>query len=163
NHESDRALMLVDQSAGQGVQPAELLSSLIDFVRDALMLSVGADSILLAVSPRQRPQLKRVVMGWPVDSVMAALQILSECQARMGGRLHGRLLLELALVRVARLEDLVSLSSLVDRLGALESGAPSRKPEASASRRTPIARETPSAPSVRTEPALERPVIATPP
>ncbi len=158
NHQADRALLLVDQSAGQGVQPAELLSGLIDFVRDALMLTVGAESLLLAISPRQRPQIKGIVTGWPVDSIMAALQILSECRARMRGSLHGRLLLELALVRVARLEDLIALSTMVERLGALESGAPPRKPEAVAGRRTPIPRETPSAPSVLAEPPLERPL-----
>jgi DNA polymerase III subunit gamma/tau len=159
NHQADRALLLADQSAGQGVQPAELLSGLIDFVRDALMLTVGAESLLLAISPRQRPQLKRIVTGWPVDSIMAALQILSECRARMRGSLHGRLLLELALVRVARLEDLIALSTMVERLAALESGAPPRKAEAGAGRRTPIARETPSATSVLAEPPLERPLM----
>ena len=41
----------------------------------------------------------------------------------MRGSLHGRLLVEMALVRVARLEDLTALSTLVERLAALESGA----------------------------------------
>jgi len=157
NHEPAQSLLLAEQSAGQGVQPAELLSGLIDFMRDALVLTVGADSILLAVSPRQRPQLKRIVTGWPVDSIMAALQILSECRARMRGSLHGRLLLELALVRVAWLEDLTALGTLVERLAALEAGAPARKPEAGGARRTQFAPETPSAPTVSAEPASEPP------
>jgi DNA polymerase-3 subunit gamma/tau len=134
-HEPADALLVVDQSAGQGVQPTELLSGLIDFVRDGLVLAVGADSILLSTSPRQRPRLKRIIAGWSVDSILAALQILSECRARMRGSLYGRLLLELALVRVARLENLTDLGSLVERLDALESGAPSRKPEAAFPRR----------------------------
>ena len=41
----------------------------------------------------------------------------------MRGSLHGRLLVELALVRIARLEDLTELGTLVERLAALESGA----------------------------------------
>ena len=48
------------------MQPAELLSGVIDFVRDALVLAVGADSMLLAISPRQRPQLKGIVDRWTV-------------------------------------------------------------------------------------------------
>jgi DNA polymerase-3 subunit gamma/tau len=53
---------------------------------------------------------------------MAALQVLAECRARMRGSAHGRLLVELAVVRVARLEDLQSVSGLVERLAAIESG-----------------------------------------
>jgi len=159
NHEPAKALLLAEQSAGQGVQPAELLSGLIDFVRDALVVAVGAESILLATSPRQRPQLKRIVTGWPVDSILAALQILSECRARMRGSLHGRILLELALVRVARLEDLTELGILVERLAALESGAPARKPESGGARRKQGPPEPPSAPAVPAtapaEPAVE--------
>ena len=40
----------------------------------------------------------------------------------MRGSSHGRLLLELAIVRVARLEDLAALGTLVERLTVLESG-----------------------------------------
>jgi DNA polymerase-3 subunit gamma/tau len=42
----------------------------------------------------------------------------------MRGVSHGRLLAEVALIRVARLEALTDLSHLVDRLAALETGAP---------------------------------------
>ena len=51
-----------------------------------------------------------IVERWTIDSILAALQILSECRSRMRGSLHGRLLVELALVRIARLEDLTDLA-----------------------------------------------------
>jgi len=165
NHEPAQALLLVEQSAGQGVQPAELLSGLIDFVRDALVVTVGAESLLVATSPRQRPQLKRIVARWSVDSILAALQILAECRARMRGSLYGRFLLELALVRVARLEDLTELGTLVERLAALESGAPARKPESGGgARRKQEQPETAPAPAVPAaapaEPAVRSPAPA---
>ncbi len=80
DHESAQALRLLEESAGQGVQPVEVLGGLIDFLRDAMVLAVGAESILLAVSPRQRPELKQIVESWSIDSIMAALQVLSECR-----------------------------------------------------------------------------------
>jgi DNA polymerase-3 subunit gamma/tau len=163
-HEPARALLLVEESAGLGVQPLELLSGLIDFVRDALVLAVGAESMLLAVSPRQRPDLKRIVALWPLDSIQAALQIFSECRARMRGSLHSRFLLELALVRVARLEDLAELASLVDRLDALESGAPMRKAESAQGVRRVDPHAVPTAPAVAFgalgEPATRTPIPA---
>jgi DNA polymerase-3 subunit gamma/tau len=122
-HDLATALNLLEQSALEGVQPAEIISGVIDFTRDALVLAVGAQAMLLAVSPRQRPRLERIVESWPIDSILASLQILSECRARMRGSSLGRLLVEVALGRIARLEDLTELSTLVDRLTALESGA----------------------------------------
>src|ERR1035438_5849434 len=104
----------------EGVQPAELLSGVIDFVRDAMVLAVGADSLLMAISPRRRPELKRIVERWSFNSILAALQILAECRARMRGSLHGRLLVEMALAKVTQLENLTALGPLVDRLAALE-------------------------------------------
>ncbi len=41
-HDAAAALRLLEQSASEGVQPAELLSGIIDFTRDALVLAVGA-------------------------------------------------------------------------------------------------------------------------
>jgi DNA polymerase-3 subunit gamma/tau len=143
DHDSAAALRLLEQSAGAGVQPAEILSGLIDFVRDGMVLAVGAESMLLAISPRQRPHLQRIVERWPLDSMLAALQILSECRARMRGSSHGRLLVELAVVRIARLENLTALGALVERLAALESGGPARKPEAVVSRKHQSPAETP--------------------
>jgi DNA polymerase III subunit gamma/tau len=122
-HDLATALSLLEQSASEGVQPAEILSGIIDFTRDALVLAAGAQSMILAVSPRQRPRLERIVENWTIDSILASLQILSECRARMRGSSLGRLLVEVALGRIARLEDLTELSTLVERLAALESGA----------------------------------------
>ena len=107
------ALSLLDQAAAEGVQPADLLAGVLEFLRDAMVLAVGAGSVLLAVTPRQRPRLQAIVDRWPIDAILAALQILAEARARMRGVPHGRLLVELALVRVARLENLTELGELV--------------------------------------------------
>jgi DNA polymerase-3 subunit gamma/tau len=135
-HDAAAALILLDQAAGEGVQPAELLGGLIDLLRDVLVLALGAESLVLSVSSRQRPRLDPIVARWPVDAIMAALQILAEHRARLRGSLQGRFQVELALVKVARLEDLQPISEVVERLSALESGAvPHRKPEGTAPRK----------------------------
>jgi DNA polymerase-3 subunit gamma/tau len=149
DHDAATALGMLEQSACEGVQPAEFLAGIIDYARDALVLAVGAESMLLSVSPRQRDLLRAIVERWTIDSILAALQILSECRARMRGSLHGRLLVELALVRIARLEDLTALAPLVDRLAALESGAPApRRPEPTVKTRSHISPEAGVLPAV---------------
>ncbi len=163
DHDAATALRLLEQSAGEGVQPAELLSGIIDFTRDALVLAVGAESMLMSVSPRQRPHVDRIVERWTIDSILASLQILSECRARMRGSLHGRLLVELALVRIARLEDLTDLGTLVERLTSLESGVGpvSRRPDLAVKPRSEAA---PRAAVSTPEPAPSpmRPVVKLP-
>jgi DNA polymerase III subunit gamma/tau len=124
-------LTLLDQGACEGVQPSDLLAGALEFLRDAMVLSVGAEPVLLAVTPRQKPRLQSIVDRWSIDAILAALQILAEARSRMRGVSHARLLAELALVRVARLENLSDLSNMVQRLSAIESGAPvSHKTEA---------------------------------
>ena len=87
-----------------------------------MVLALGAESVLMAISPRQRPHVERIIDRWTIDSILASVQILSECRARMRGSLQGRLLIEVALVRIARLEDLTELATVVERLASLESG-----------------------------------------
>ena len=112
------ALSLLDQASAEGVQPTDLLAGVLEFLRDAMVLSVGAGAVLTAVTPRQKPRLQAIVDRWSIDAILAGLQILAEARARMRGVAHGRLLAELALVRVARLENLSELSELVEsRLG----------------------------------------------
>ena len=124
-------LTLLDQGAGEGVQPSDLLAGALEFLRDAMVLSVGAEPVLLAVTPRQKPRLQSIVDRWSIDAILAALQILAEARSRMRNVSHARLLAELALVRVARLENLSDLSNMVQRLTAIESSSPvSHKTEA---------------------------------
>ena len=117
-------LTLLDQGAGEGVQPSDLLAGALEFLRDAMVLAVGAEPVLLAVTPRQKPRLQSIVDRWSIDAILAALQILAEARSRMRGVSHARLLAELALVRIARLENLSDLSNMVQRLTAIESGSP---------------------------------------
>jgi DNA polymerase-3 subunit gamma/tau len=132
SHDSAVALRLLDEGAGAGVQPADLLGGLLEFLRDAMVLATGSEGTLLAATPRQQPRLQAIVERWPLDSVLAALQILDATRARLRGSPHGRLLVEMALVRIARLENLHEISNLISRLTALESGLlPSATPSAS--------------------------------
>jgi DNA polymerase-3 subunit gamma/tau len=124
DHDAGEALRLLEQAADQGVQPSDVLGGLLDFLRDAMVLALGAESILLAATPRQKPRLQQLIDRLPIDMILAALQIVDQHRTRLRGSLHGRLLVEMALVRIARLEDLQSLDSLVERLGVLEAGGP---------------------------------------
>jgi DNA polymerase-3 subunit gamma/tau len=119
------ALTLVDQAVSAGVQPADLLGGALEFLRDAMVLGVGATQVEpLAAAPSQKPRVQALAEHWGLDSVLAAMQILDTARARLRGSPHGRLIVELALCRVARLERLVELGELVNRLTTLEANGP---------------------------------------
>lgn len=152
DHDSAEALRQLEASASQGVQPTDILNGLLEFLRDLMVLSAGADSILLAATSRQKPRLQEVANRWPLDSVLASLQIFAEARGRMRGSPHGRLLLELALVRVARLENLEELGGLVARLSALEAGSPLPSPGLKKKSRPDDPPVTPLHPTAEPEP-----------
>jgi DNA polymerase III subunit gamma/tau len=149
DHDPAAALRQVEEAAGEGVQPTDLLNGLLEFLRDVMVLAAGGgEAVLLSATPRQAPGLQKVVDRWSLDSVLAAIQILAEARGRLRGSPHGRLLVELALVRVTRLENLGDLATLIGRLAALEAGpALKKKPE-------------PPAPSLKGSVAPSRPDAA---
>ena len=55
---------------------------------------------------------------WGLDSILAAMQILAETRAKMKGNPQGRLLAELGLARVARLDKLADLADVVAQIKA---------------------------------------------
>ena len=140
-HDLAETLLQTAGALGGGVQPADLLNGLIEYLRDVMVTAAGADTVLLAAGARQKPRLQTIVEHWPLDSILAALQILAEARGRLRGSVHGRVVVELALARVARLDDFIAVGALVARLEALESGAPPPPPPASGASRAAAAVE----------------------
>jgi DNA polymerase-3 subunit gamma/tau len=158
DRDAAEVLTLVDRAVASGVQPPELLGGTLDFLRDAMVLAAGADVSLLAATPRQRPRIKAVVDRWPLDTILAALQILAEARSRLRGSPHGRLLVELALLRVARLESMTELAQVIARLGSLEDDVPVIPPE----KKKPVSPEP--APADPPRPVVDvAPVVEVPP
>ena len=122
--DSADALRIVDLTASSGVQPTEMLGGALEFLRDVMVTSVNPGLPLLYASPRQRPRLQEIGSRWTVDTLEAALQVLSEARMKLRGSPHGRTIVEIAVLRVARLENLVDLGEVVARLAAMEAGLP---------------------------------------
>ena len=157
------ALKIVDATSMGGVQPTELLAGALDFLRDAMIIAFKADLPLLAASPRQKPRLKAIAERWRMPTLLAALQIFDETRRRLRGTSHGRTMVEIALMKVALLDDLGELGEVVTRLAALESGAP---PVATVEKKKLTLAETISIPETKPSPGpspAEIPFPETPP
>jgi DNA polymerase-3 subunit gamma/tau len=145
-----RVLGLVEDSSLMGVQPADLLSGTLDFLRDVMVTQVGPSVPLLAAAPSQQDRLRAVAARWPLDTILAAFQVLDQAKRSLRGSSYGRMIVEFALVRVARLEDFDELGELIGRLGGTGGPPPVKKkltpPEDVRPRPTPPPPVTPPVP-----------------
>ena len=118
-HDPKRTLALFGQAMDEGLQAGELLDQLIDYWRD-LMVSAcaGAEARGLSVSSRHEETLKQQAAALKLDTILAGFDILSTTKARLRASSHGRVLMEMALVRLGRLDDLESLAQLAQWLRA---------------------------------------------
>jgi DNA polymerase III subunit gamma/tau len=134
-HDPKRSLELLGEAAGGGAQLGELLDQLIAYWRDLMVLNcTGGQVADLSVAPRHKETLAQQAAAVPLDTLLAGLDILATTKARLRASNHGRTLLEMALVRLARLEDLVSITQLAQLLAS--SGGEVRKAAPTAARTT---------------------------
>lgn len=153
NADPAETLQQLDAAISQGIQPVDLLGSLLERLRDLMVTASGAPG-LAAVGNRHRDRLVELADGWKLDAILSALQILSETRARLRGSPHVRLLIELGLVRAARLGQMESLGTLVAELRDLGKG--NGIPAGSASSR-PAEKKKPELTAAESETA-ERPI-----
>jgi DNA polymerase-3 subunit gamma/tau len=126
-HDPKKALELLDEALVGGLQLGELLDQLLAYWRDLMVVHVGgAEGRDLSVPNRLRETLLQQASGLSLDTILAGLDVLSTTKARLRGSNHGRILLEMALVRLGRLDDLVSLSQLAQWVG--QGQVPTAKP-----------------------------------
>lgn len=117
NHDAKRALELLGISANEGLQLGELLDQLIEYWRDLMVAhTAGVEGHDLSVPTRLRKALSEQAVATSLDTILAGLDILAATKARLRTSTHGRVLMEMALVRMARLPDLIELSQLAQML-----------------------------------------------
>jgi DNA polymerase-3 subunit gamma/tau len=107
----------LDAAASQGVDFAILAEQMLGLYRDLLVTVSGGDSqLLLYCSPQQFEQVKALAMGLGLHRILAAMQILDHTHTRMMRSTQGRILMELALVRIANLDHFQQITTLLDQL-----------------------------------------------
>ncbi|QDU91573.1 DNA polymerase III subunit tau [Pirellulimonas nuda] len=120
-----RALEELSGSLGGGADAGQLLDQLIGYLRDAMALAVGCPpERMLYALPGQEDSVRALGARLGVSGVLAVLQVLDQTAARMRVSLHGRTLVEMAIVRAASLDDLEDLSQLITDLRNQPPGEP---------------------------------------
>ncbi|MGD9648741.1 MAG: hypothetical protein AB7U73_23725, partial [Pirellulales bacterium] len=105
-----------DAALADGVDPGQLLNQLLGFLRDALVAAVGGPSERFLYSgPAEQATVRQVSEQLGIESLLAAMQMLDQTLGRMRYSSQGRTLAELALVRIARMENLSALADLLEQ------------------------------------------------
>ncbi|MCA9184224.1 MAG: DNA polymerase III subunit gamma/tau [Planctomycetales bacterium] len=145
-------LTVLDQAVQEGVDVGQLAEQLLTYLRDVMVAGVGGDAGLLQVSAAsQYGALRETADTWGLQTVLAALQILDQTVNRMRTSMHGRTLLEMALIRIANLENLQALADALSQSSATNSPKTARtapKPDAKK-------KLNESSTTARTEPAAD--------
>jgi DNA polymerase-3 subunit gamma/tau len=108
------ALAELDATIQGGVEVGLLLDQLVGYFRDVMAMAVGcsADQLIYAL-PSQAEEVARVGKQLGLSTVLAVGQILDHTAARMRVSMHGRTLVEMALVRICQLDELDELATLI--------------------------------------------------
>ena len=137
------ALAELDSAAKESVDFALLLEQLFCYLRDAMAAAAGCPpDILLFAAPARREEVTQLGQRLGLQNTLAAMQILDQTLARLRYSTQGRILAELAVVRICSLEDLNDLAGLIEGLRSGGPGTSSPAPR-------PQPPRTPSPPATR--------------
>ncbi|MGI8982239.1 MAG: DNA polymerase III subunit gamma/tau [Pirellulaceae bacterium] len=111
------ALGEVDAAVREGVDLGQFAEQLVGYFRDVMAAHIGCvDDLLLHAGPSERPQLLEFGTQLGIQTLLAIVQILDQSVTRMRHSTHTRTLLEIALVRICKLDDLDELSTLLGQV-----------------------------------------------
>ena len=113
-HDAAAALAEFDEACTEGVDPGQLVTQLLDYLRDAMVLAAGGDAKLMRFGGQEELEVTtRAAEQLGLETTMAAIAVLDQTLTRMRQSTHVRTLVEIALVRICRLENLDTLAGLI--------------------------------------------------
>ncbi|MFM7148605.1 MAG: DNA polymerase III subunit gamma/tau, partial [Gemmataceae bacterium] len=112
--DSAQALTLLEEACVSGLQLGELVDQLIAYWRDLMVVQCGGvKGRDLSMPPRHHETVQRHSAMIPLDAILAGLDVLSACKARLRGSNHSRTLVEMAVIRLGRLAHLLPVAQLI--------------------------------------------------
>jgi DNA polymerase-3 subunit gamma/tau len=116
--DAKQAFDLIGSYAEEGLQLGELLDQLIEYWRCLMLLNcAGAESADAGLTEAAREKAVQVAQSLPLDSILAGLDILTTAKGRLRGSSHAHVVIEMAVLRLIRLEELVPIAQLIHTLG----------------------------------------------
>ncbi len=153
NGDARVALEEIHDAAARGMQLGELLDQMIEYWRGLMLIqSAGPEFSELDVTPAVLEAMRGHAKRMNLDTILAGIDVLATTRQKMRGSSLGQVLIELAVVRLARLEELLSIGGLVAALNGAPGGVKLTSAPADASKKKSLTadREAPAAESGET-------------
>jgi DNA polymerase-3 subunit gamma/tau len=141
------ALAECDAALSEGVDAGQLAEQLLGRMRDMMAAAVGCPAeMMLSCTPGEAAELADSAKQMGLATILAAMQILDQTVTQMRQSAHVRTLVELAVVRICRLEDLERLPELIGQLREGSFAPPTAPGRASAESAAAPGTRSPAAP-----------------
>jgi len=115
--ETGSALSIVHEILFSGVDVLDFADQLSEYVRDLLVASyLGTDDELLAGAAADAETLSRQSEMFSPEQLLYVIQVLREAKLRARRETTGRLALEVAIVKLSRLDELVPVEQALQQL-----------------------------------------------
>ena len=100
-----------------GVDAGQLAEQLLSMLRDILAEKAGCDQdVFLVSSVDDKPQLQALAGKLDEERLLSMMQVLDQALVSMSRSAHARTLLEMAVVRICRLDQLRPLAAIIEQL-----------------------------------------------
>ncbi|MDR2169849.1 MAG: DNA polymerase III subunit gamma/tau [Planctomycetaceae bacterium] len=107
----------IDNAISEGVDLVVLVEQMMGMLRDLLVIVSGGNaSLLIYCAPSQFDRAAKFANTFGIQRILAAIQILDQTYSKMKYNTQTRVLTELALVRIAYLDNFQLVSVLLDKL-----------------------------------------------
>jgi hypothetical protein len=115
------ALLSLDRVLERGGDLGEFVNQLIEHLRMMMILQVGGEETpLLDATVEELERLRQQARPLSVDSLLYMIRLLSEAQNQMKFSSNSRIPVEVAVVKLAQMEDLRPIGDVLKRLAELE-------------------------------------------
>lgn len=111
-----KALNLLSEWVDRGLQVGELLDQLIEYWRALMLVNCAPELKELPVSPLVQDAVGKQAGKLSLDTILAGLDVWTTTKARIRGTGHAQVLFEMAVVRLARMEESLSIGHLLQAL-----------------------------------------------
>ena len=150
------ALAGLDTTLAGGADPGGVVEQLLGALRDCLVASVGCGPESLRAGPGLGLDLGELGPRLGTATLLAMLQIVDQTLNRMRTSGHAVVLAEMAVVRLATLEDLDALAGLVEQVVQGGGASPATDPRATPAARTAAAEPPREKKTAQAPPGVER-------
>jgi len=161
--EEKQVMELLGEAFDAGVDPTDLATTLIEWVRYLLITSIDPNSReLLSLAPEMKKDLAEQAKALSSEHLLSILGMLTQAEDSLKRASHQRYLLETVILRMTRIKSVAKVSDLIKVLEGMEGGKGTQRGAASKPSGAPAGRSKEKGPAQKAD-SSETDVAARPP